>query len=177
MRTLHLVGFPTATSPLIERSAELQEIENAVRDGGVVVVEAAAGLGKTVLLDQAASLASDAGYLVRRTAPAPPWSGISRMAWCARCSRRRCARGWTTPGADSTQFAHDVLWLCSELAAEQPLALIVDDAQWADRLSLEVLAYLARRAEDLPLLIVVATREGDPQLASSAPPPCCIRRR
>ena len=47
MRTLHLVGFPTATSPLIERSAELQEIENAVRDGGVVVVEAAAGLGKT----------------------------------------------------------------------------------------------------------------------------------
>ena len=58
-----------------------------------------------------------------------------------------------------------MLWLCSELAAEQPLALIVDDAQWADRLSLEVLAYLARRVEDLPLLIVVATREGDPQLS------------
>ena len=68
-------------------------------------------------------------------------------------------------GADSTQFAHELLWQCAELAAEQPLALIVDDAQWADRLSLEVLAYLARRAEDLPLLIVVATRECDPQLS------------
>ena len=68
-------------------------------------------------------------------------------------------------GADSTQFAHELLWQCAELAAEQPLALIVDDAQWADRLSLEVLAYLARRVEDLPLLIVLATRECDPQLS------------
>ena len=49
--------------------------------------------------------------------------------------------------------AHGVLWLCSALAERRPLALVIDDAQWADRSSLEVLAYLARRVEDLPLLI------------------------
>ena len=63
-------------------------------------------------------------------------------------------------------IAHSVLWLCSALADERPLALVVDDAQWADRPSLEVLAYLARRIDDLPLLIVVAARADDPDAAS-----------
>ena len=55
-------------------------------------------------------------------------------------------------------IAHSVLWLCSALAERRPLALVVDDAQWADRSSLEVLSYLARRVEDLPLLILVGAR-------------------
>ena len=53
-------------------------------------------------------------------------------------------------------IAHSVLWVCSALAERAPLALVVDDAQWADRPSLAVLSYLARRVEDLPLLILVA---------------------
>jgi hypothetical protein len=149
---------------LIERAAELQALQTAVHDGGVVVVEAAAGLGKTVLLDRAASLAVDAGYLVRRAAPAPLESHFSSGVLRALLEAPLGAR-LDHAGAGSTQFAHEVLWLCSELAAKQPLALIVDDAQWADQLSLEVLAYLARRVEDLSLLIVLATRETDPQLS------------
>ena len=39
--------------------------------GGVVVLEAPAGLGKTVLLEHARVLADDAGLLVRRAAPGP----------------------------------------------------------------------------------------------------------
>ena len=56
-------------------------------------------------------------------------------------------------------IAHSVLWLCAELG---PLALFVDDAQWADQPSLDVLAYLARRIDDLPLLLVVASRTALP---------------
>ena len=63
-------------------------------------------------------------------------------------------------------MAHSVLWLCSALAEQRPLVLVVDDAQWADRSSLEVLSYLARRIEDLPLLILVAARADDPDAAS-----------
>ena len=59
---------------------------------------------------------------------------------------------------DVLTMAHSVLWLCSGLAAQRPLALVVDDAQWADAASLDVLAYLARRIEDLPLLLLVGTR-------------------
>ena len=68
--------------------------------------------------------------------------------------------GRSTPACDATMLiAHSVLWLCAELG---PLALFVDDAQWADQPSLDVLAYLARRIDDLPLLLVVASRTALP---------------
>ena len=58
-----------------------------------------------------------------------------------------------------TAIAHAIIWLCARIARERPLALIVDDAQWADRASLRSLAYLARRIEDLPVLLILgATR-------------------
>src|SRR3954452_8624950 len=72
MRTLHLVGSPATSSPLLERAVELDALHAAVRGGGgVVVLEAAAGLGKTALLDQAAAFAAKAGWLVRRAVPPP----------------------------------------------------------------------------------------------------------
>ena len=182
MRTLHLVGSPTAPPPLIERTTELDALDAAVRGGsGVVVLEAAAGLGKTALLEHAAGLAADAGYLVRRAAPGPlerhfaygvvralleaPLRALGPDLDGAAAEAAELLRAGGEAGADSTRLAHSVLWLCSELAAERPLALFVDDAQWADRASLEVLAYLGRRVEDLPLLIVVAARGGDPLLS------------
>ena len=65
-----------AQNGLVERVVELDALEHAVARltggaGGVVVVEAAAGLGKTALLDNAAELAAAAGYLVRRATPRP----------------------------------------------------------------------------------------------------------
>ena len=73
----------------------------------------------------------------------------------------------TVPSADATTtVAHSFLWLCAGLAETRPLALLVDDAHWADRPSLEVLAFLARRLADFPVLVVVAARSGDPEAAS-----------
>jgi predicted ATPase len=58
------------------------------------------------------------------------------------------------------------MWLCAGLTRAEPLVLIVDDAQWSDRPSLQVLSYLAGRTCDLPLLILVAARVGDPRGAN-----------
>jgi DNA-binding CsgD family transcriptional regulator len=135
------MGQPTETQ-LIERGAECDALGRAVAHladgtGGVVVLEAAAGLGKTVLLEHTADLARDAGCLVRRAAPSP----------------------------HERHFPFGVVRTLLEAvlpdAAPRPLTLIVDDAQWCDRASLEVLSYLAGRIDDLPLLIVVASRPGD----------------
>ena len=71
--------------------------------------------------------------------------------------------------------AHSVLWLCSALAEQRPLALVIDDAQWADRSSLEVLSYLARRLEDVPLLILVGARADDPDAAGGSADPARLR--
>lgn len=44
----------------------------------------------------------------------------------------------------------------------RPLAMLVDDAHWADGPSLRFLAYLAGRISDLPVTLVIALRQGDP---------------
>jgi AAA ATPase domain len=48
------------------------------------------------------------------------------------------------PIAPDPSFAvlHGLYWLCANLAARHPVALIVDDAHWADGASLRFLAFL-----------------------------------
>src|SRR5690242_1549233 len=63
-------------APLLERTAELNVLREAVRRavsgrGAVVAVEAPAGLGRTALLDAVATIAEESGCAVRRSSPAP----------------------------------------------------------------------------------------------------------
>jgi DNA-binding CsgD family transcriptional regulator len=162
----------SAETQLVERVAELAVIDRAVESlaggtGAVVVLEAAAGLGKTALLEYAADRAASIGCLVRRAAPTPherdfPFGAIRTLLETPLRGTLQLD-GATPDNGGATPVAHSLMWRCAELARTQPLALIVDDAQWSDRSSLEVLAYLAGRIEDLPLLIIVAARFGDPR--------------
>jgi DNA-binding CsgD family transcriptional regulator/tetratricopeptide (TPR) repeat protein len=52
-------------------------------------------------------------------------------------------------------------WLLERLSAGGTHVLIVDDIQWADDATLELLAFLARRLDTLPLLILATFREGE----------------
>ena len=175
-------GEPAA---LVERASELHALDHAVAElaagrGGIVMFDAPAGLGKTVLLEHAATAAQAAGCTVRWAHPSRPERdfhlGVLRTlleAPVRAASDSAAARLRRGPSASATRLlvdgelpgepvtaivAHSILWLCATLAAEQPLVLVLDDAQWADRGSLEVLSYLARRIDDAPVLILVAAR-------------------
>jgi DNA-binding CsgD family transcriptional regulator len=195
-RHLHVIGPQPAIAPeaqLIERALELDVLRGAVTRlaggaGGIVVFTAPAGLGKSALLEHAAQEATQAGCRVRRAAPGPLERdfafGVVRALLegaLRHASDERRARlldgaaapagalllDGVLPAADATTaIAHSVLWLCTALAEDAPLVLVVDDAQWADRPSLEVLAYLARRIADLPLLIAIGARADDPDAPS-----------
>jgi DNA-binding CsgD family transcriptional regulator len=72
------------------------------------------------------------------------------------------------PDDQGYSVIHGLFWLACNLiavpASEEPaapLAMLVDDIQWADRPSLRFLAYLADRIGDLPLLLVVTVRQGE----------------
>ena len=89
-------------------------------------------------------------------------------------------------GQDESSYArlHGLYWLCANLAADAPLLVCVDDAQWADEPSLSFLGFLARRLEDLPVALVLGTRPRPSRRARScaawSPTPargCCARRR
>jgi DNA-binding CsgD family transcriptional regulator len=57
---------------------------------------------------------------------------------------------------------HGLHWLASNLAERRPLALVVDDAHWSDRLSLRFLLYLAERIGELPVVVLAAARPREP---------------
>src|SRR5947209_5949247 len=69
---------------------------------------------------------------------------------------------------DSYARQHGLYWLASNVSADSPLVLVVDDLQWCDAPSLRALAFIARRLEGQPLGLMLATRPRDPGLAPEA---------
>ena len=56
---------------------------------------------------------------------------------------------------------HGLYWLCVNLAAQRPLALVVDDAHWADGASLRFLAFLLPRLEELHVAVLLGARPAE----------------
>jgi DNA-binding CsgD family transcriptional regulator len=67
------------------------------------------------------------------------------------------------PVAPDPSFAvlHGLYWLCANLAAERPLALVVDDAHWTDGASLRFLAFLLPRLEELHAAVLLGARPAE----------------
>jgi AAA ATPase domain len=172
---------------LLERDAELAAIGDRLDEGGLVVVEGAAGIGKTTLLAAAAELAAARGtrVLAARAAPLEQAYGFGVVRQLFEPVRAGCddaewqrltadaaglalraldpAAAVAAPGDDVTHATlHGLFWLAANLAAQGPLVVAVDDAHWADPPSLRWLGYLARRLEGLPVLALVAVRSGEP---------------
>lgn len=178
-----LTDAPRST-PLVEREPELAAIDRAIvavagGSGRAIVFDAPPGLGKSALLDAAEQRACAAGWLVRRAAHGPREryfahgivrtlleTPLRRLDGGARARilagvggpAARLLLDGDPPGEAPGVLGHSVVWLCAALAADRPLALLVDDTQWADAQSLAVLSYLARRIADVPVLLVVAAR-------------------
>jgi predicted ATPase len=60
-----------------------------------------------------------------------------------------------------------VLSLLSDLAEERSLVCVVDDEQWLDRASAQVLAFVARRLEAESVGLVLGARGASDELAGS----------
>ena len=71
--------------------------------------------------------------------------------------------GGAAPDAPDPSFAvlHGLYWLCANLAVERPLALVVDDAHWADGASLRFLAFLLPRLEELRVAVLLGARPAE----------------
>ncbi len=182
MARVGIVEPTAAGAPLLEREQELAAVASAVDaaaagHGGLVWVEGPAGIGKTSLLRAAAEHARARGMRVLSTRPGPLENelafgavrGLFEAAVTARPDllaagpARLAAPVVTLTGADqgpglSAERLHGLYWLTVALSDETPLALLVDDVQWADEPSLRALTYLARRIEELPVVIVAASR-------------------
>ena len=179
-------------SQLLEREHELASLDRAVHgalagSSALVVVEGPAGIGKSRLVAETRRRASEAGLAVlsarggelEREFP----FGIVRQLFEPRLAdeelRSRVLAGaaqsaapvFDLPGEPAGDdlggegafvSLHGLYWLTVNLSAEAPLLLAIDDLHWCDRASLRFLAYLARRLEDLPILVVASLRPSEP---------------
>jgi DNA-binding CsgD family transcriptional regulator len=71
--------------------------------------------------------------------------------------------GVVEPAPPDPSFAvlHGLYWLCVNLAARLPIALVVDDAHWADGASLRFLAFLLPRLEELRVAVILGARPAE----------------
>ena len=140
---------------------------------GVLVIRGEAGMGKTALMQHAAGRAT--GFRVAQVCGVEserelPFAGVHQL--CAPFLGRvealpvpqqaamRVALG-LCPGAAPDRFLVGLaaLTLLAEVAEEQPLLCLVDDLQWLDEATGQVLGFVARRLFAEPVAIVFGVRE------------------
>lgn len=170
---------------LVDRDRELQAIEralDAVCRGGsrVLLVEGPPGIGKSrllvearrlavrkglpVLLARGSQLERDFGFGVVRQLLEPALVGDGpreALLSGAAASARGVFESVDTRADGSFAVLHGLYWLTVNLAAQGPVVLAVDDLQWCDSGSLRFLAYLARRLDSLPVLLLGTVRTGE----------------
>jgi DNA-binding CsgD family transcriptional regulator len=158
----------------------------------VLVVRGEAGIGKTALLDHLAAGAS--GCRVARAAGVESemelaFAGVhqlcvpllDRLPRLPEPQREALATAFglsaLRAGAAPDRFLVGlaVLGLLSDAAAKRPLVCLIDDAQWLDRASAQVLAFVARRLLAESVALVFAVREpgggqADGQAFAGLPP-------
>ncbi len=168
-----------------------QRLEAALRgERQLVFVTGEPGIGKTTLVEAFLQHAADAGATVARgacleqyggSAGHLPWldaisalcrhaataSTLARHAptWLAQLPALAAAvptgpvRG--APGPSRESLLREMAAALEALAAERPLAILLEDLHWSDYSSLDLLSYLARRRERARLLLIGTYRPVD----------------
>jgi DNA-binding CsgD family transcriptional regulator len=153
-------------------------LDEVATRGQALVLRGEPGIGKSRLLAETARKARERGMVVLTATGVQseahlPFAGLHQML---RPVRDRAvelppiqrdaldaAFGLTDEVApEPYRIAMAALDLVSEVATDAPVLLVIDDAHWLDRPTADVLAFVARRIESDPVLLLAAARDGYP---------------
>jgi predicted ATPase len=164
---------------LLDRRAERQALDQLVEDvrageSRALVLRGEAGVGKTMLLDYVVERAGqcrvvravgvqsemELAFAALHSVCTPLLDCLERLP-APQQEALRTAFGVSAGSSPPDRFlvALAVLGLLAEAAQERPLVCVIDDAQWLDRASAQVLAFVARRLLAESVAMVFAVRE------------------
>ena len=155
-----------APEPLLERDAEIERLLEAVARlrgttprGACVLVHGESGVGKTSLIRRLRErTGSDVQWLYGHCEPMrwpPPLAPFLELLDALPVGLASAVRG----GRTDAEVLAGMLALLRDRA--RPLVLVIDDAQWADSATLDLLGYIGRRVESTRALLVVAYRSDE----------------
>ncbi|NMO55523.1 helix-turn-helix transcriptional regulator [Actinoplanes sp. TBRC 11911] len=166
---------------VIDRRAERAALDHLLTEvqtgrSGALVLRGEAGIGKSMLLDYVGGQAAAGGHIVRTAGVEAeqelPFAALHQV--CVPMLDRlhhlpgpqrdalRTAFGLSAGDPpDRFLVGLAVLGLFAQLARDQPVVCLVDDAHWLDRASAQVLGFAARRLRAESVAMVFAVR-GEP---------------
>jgi DNA-binding CsgD family transcriptional regulator len=168
---------------LLGRDDELERLYRIVdrvsERGGAFIVRGEAGIGKSALLAAASGRAQAHGVTVLMASGVEseaqlPFAGVHQLLLPSfglfdrlpdpLRNALEMAFGLAPRGDTPDVFLVGLatLGLISEIATEIPVLLVVEDAQWLDRSSARALAFVGRRLEMEPAILLFAVRDGVP---------------
>ena len=174
---------PIPQRGLLGRRSECQTLDRlleAVRGGGsrALVVRGEPGVGKTALLQYAIDSASELSVLRAigvesemelafaglQQLCAPMLDRLERLPGPQRDALATAFGLRAGDAPDRFLVSLAALGLLSEVATDQPLLCVVDDAQWLDQASAQALGLIARRLVAESVALVLAARVGSDEL-------------
>src|SRR5262245_15697203 len=172
-------GTPQSVTQLVGRRDECDALDALLADalGGrsrVLVLRGDAGIGKSALLrylsDRASGrhVATAVGVESEMELPfssvhqlcAPMLDHLDALPAPQRDALTTVFGLSSGPAPDRFLVALAVLTLFAEVAEHQPLLCVVDDAQWLDQSSAQILGFVARRLHAERIAVVCAARTG-----------------
>lgn len=183
-----LASFDAATRPFVGRERECRLLGGLVgglaTGGGAAVIRGEAGVGKTALLGQVAAGAPGRVLRVRgvESEAVLPFAAVADLLMPLRAlfdhlpevQREALEVSLAlTPGSAVSPLAvcAGALSVLAAAGEQQPLLVLVDDFQWVDPSSQQVLLFMARRlsAEHVVLLLAVRDQPGNETATPSVP--------
>ena len=169
-----------AATALIGRDHEIRVLAELIADGAragrALAVVGDPGIGKSALLGVARQTARTAGFRVLSAVGVEseaqlPFAGLHQILRpvLRSASELRPEQGSAllaafglaeAPRPELYQIALAAVNLLAAAAEKQPVAVLVDDVQWLDQQSQEVLTFIARRAGPYPIVVIGAMRTG-----------------
>ena len=168
---------PVPATALIGRDQERATLHEALRsavDGHphLVVVEGAAGIGKSALLRHFAQAVHEQVAVLRASGDEAEQHldyGLIEQLHAEAADHGLqvpAMYGRKGPRPDPLDIGASLVQIATEASTDQPLLLLIDDAQWGDAASLQAITYALRRLRSQPVLTVIAQR---PDIAALTP--------